>query len=136
MGAWDFDPFGNDTACDWKYTLEETEDLSLIESTIQKIHDGGTEYLDASDAEEAIAAADTLARLKGHFYVQNAYTESLDEWVSNHKIVPPQQLIDSALKALERIQSDPSELLELWQESEDFDAWNQHIEDLKIRLKK
>lgn len=136
MGAWNNDPFGNDTACDWKYELEETDDLSLIESTIQKVHDGGNEYLEAPDAEEAIAAADTLARLKGHFYVKNSYTESLDEWVSKHQIVPPQQLIDSAIKALERIQSDPSELLELWNESDDFVAWNQHIEDLKDRLRK
>ena len=56
MGAWDTDPFGNDTACDWIYELEETDDLSLIENTLQRIHDAGPEYLEAPDAEEAIPA--------------------------------------------------------------------------------
>ena len=74
MGAWETDPFGNDTACDWQYELEETDDLSSIESTLETIQAVGSEYLDASDAEEAIAAADAIARLKGNFYVKNSYT--------------------------------------------------------------
>ena len=70
MGAWETDPFGNDTACDWQYELEETDDLSLIESTLEKVREVGSKYLDASDAEEAIAAADAIVRLKGNFYVK------------------------------------------------------------------
>jgi hypothetical protein len=134
MGAWAPDPFGNDTACDWNYSLEETDDLSLIESTLQKVHDAATEFLEAPHAEEAIAAADTIARLNGKFYVRNSYTESVDEWVAKHPITPPQALVDSAIGALERVQTDPSELLELWKESDDFAAWNKHMEDLKARL--
>ncbi len=30
MGAWAVDSFGNDTACDWAYGLEEVSDLSLV----------------------------------------------------------------------------------------------------------
>lgn len=134
MGAWDTDPFGNDTAGDWVFGLDDLDDLSLIESTIQKLHDVGSEYLDASDAEEAIAAADTLSRLKGHFYVRNAYTESLDKWVETHKIIPPQKLVDSAIKAIDRILTAPSELLELWEESDDLPQWKTHLEELKKRL--
>jgi hypothetical protein len=134
MGAWDTDPFGNDTACDWKYELEETNDLSLVENTLQKIHDSASEYLEAPDAEEAIAAADTLARLRGHFYAKNSYTESLDEWVAKHPQEPPQALVDSAIRAMDRILTEPSELLELWQESDLFGAWKKHMDDLKSRL--
>ncbi|CAN1213431.1 DUF4259 domain-containing protein [Tumidithrix helvetica PCC 7403] len=134
MGAWDTDPFGNDTAGDWTYDLEETEDLSLIKSTIQNLLDIGEDYLDASDAEEVIAAADTLARLKGNFYIRNAYTRIVDEWVAKYKLVPPQHLIDSAVQAIARILTPPSELFELWQETEDFEAWRNHLEELKQRL--
>ena len=135
MGSWNTDPFGNDTACDWKYQLEETDDLSLIESTLQRIHDTGSEYLGAPDAEEAIAAADALARLKGHFYVRNPYTESLDQWIEKHPINPPAELVESAVKAMDRVLTEPSEILEFWQESEEFEDWKKHIEDLKGRLK-
>ena len=120
MGTWEADPFGNDSACDWQYDLEEVDDLSLIGSTIQQIHDAGSELIEAPDAEEAIAAADTIARLKGRFYVRNSSTESVDKWVAGHKLEPPQELVDAAIKAIERILTPPSELLELWEDSEDF----------------
>ena len=135
MGAWSSDPFGNDTAGDWKYGLDDVDDISLIEETIQKLLDVGDEYLEAPDAEEAIAAIDTIARLKGRFYAKNAYTESVDAWVAAHPIVPPVPLVAKAQKALDRILSEPSEALELWSESEDFETWKKHIEELKERIK-
>ena len=135
MGAWSSDPFGNDTAGDWKYGLDDVDDLSLIERTIQKVLDFGGDYLEAPDAEEAIAAIDTIARLKGRFYIKNAYTESVDKWVESHPLIPPAALIAAAAKALDRILSEPSEALELWSDSEDFDTWKTHIEDLKERIK-
>jgi len=135
MGAWSSDPFGNDTAGDWKYGLDDVDDLSLIEETIQKLLDVGDDYLEAPDAEEAIAAIDTIARLKGRFYAKNAYTESVDAWVAAHPSVPPASLVAKALKALDRILSDPSEAMELWSESQDFETWKKHIADLKERIK-
>ena len=135
MGAWNCDPFGNDTACDWKYDLEETEDLSLILETIAKIHAAGSDYLEAPEAEEAIAAADTLSRLRGKFYVRNSYTESLDNWVASHPLSPSKELLDSAIRAIDRILTEPSELLELWRESEQFGEWKKHLTDLQERLR-
>ena len=135
MGAWNCDPFGNDTACDWKYDLEETDDLSFISATIEKIHAAGSEYLEAPEAEEAIAAADALARLRGKFYVRNSYTESLDNWVAGHPIAPPKELLNTAIRAIDRILTEPSELLELWGESEKFGEWKKHLTDLQERLK-
>ena len=131
MGAWSSDPFGNDTAGDWAYGLEDVDDLSLIEETIQKLLDVGDDYLESPAAEEAIAAIDTIARLKGRFYAKNAYTESVDAWVATHQIVPPAPLVLNALKALDRILSDQSEAMELWSESDDFEAWKKHISDLR-----
>jgi hypothetical protein len=135
MGAWDCDPFGNDTACDWAYDVEETEDLSFISETLGKIHAAGNDYLEAPDAEEAIAAADTLARLRGKFYVRNSYTESLDQWVANHPITPPKEMLDSAIRAIDRILKEPSEILELWSESGKFEEWRKHLTDIQERLR-
>ncbi len=135
MGAWDSDPFGNDSALDWVGELEAFDDLSFIEATLEYVLDRGPEYIESDDAEEAIAAADTLARLKGRFYVRNPYTEPLDEWVVANPIIPPQTLVDSALRVLDRILTPPSELLELWEDSADFETWRDHLEQLKERLR-
>ncbi len=135
MGAWDTDPFGNDTACDWIYTLEQSEGLELIEETLEKVVSLEDEYLESPDAEEALAAADAIARLKGHAYVKNSYTETLDEWVARQETEVPQDLVDLALQAIDRILTEPSELLELWEESEQFEAWKKQLDDLKGRLK-
>jgi Domain of unknown function (DUF4259) len=134
MGAWDCDPFGNDTAGDWAFDLENKSDLSFIEETLQKVLSSGNGDLEASDAEEAIAAADTLARLKGKFYVRNPYTEPVDEWVADHPLTPSRALLDTAIQAIDRVLTKPSELLEAWEESEQFDQWKKHLTDLKQRL--
>lgn len=134
MGAWAPDPFGNDSAGDWAYGLEEVSDLSLIEETIERILECGTDYLEAPDAEEAVAAIDVIARLKGKFYTKDAHTESVDAWVAAHSLTPPASLVQKALKALDRIATEPSEILELWQDSEDFETWKRHLADLKTRI--
>lgn len=106
----------------------------MIQETLRKINAIGSEYLEAPDAEEAIAAADTLSRLKGRFYTRNSYTETVDRWVAKRATNPPPELIAAAIQAVDRILTAPSEALELWQESDEFDSWKNHLEDLKARL--
>lgn len=73
MGRWDATSFGNDTANDWVYLLEESDVLSHIEATFQKILDAGDDFVEGSYAEEAIAAAEVLAWLRGRPTDVNAY---------------------------------------------------------------
>src|SRR5262245_33414410 len=134
MGAWGTGIFDNDTACDWAYDLKETSDLSLIESALDKILKVGAEYLYASEAVEALAAAETVALLKGNWGIRNSYTEKMDKWVETTRLIPPQALIEKALKATERVLSGPSELLELWGEGKEFIAWEESVKDLSERL--
>jgi hypothetical protein len=135
MGAWGTGIFDNDTACDWAYDLNETSDLSLIESALDRVLNVDAEYLDASEAEEALAAAETVARLKGNWGIRNSYTEKMDKWVETARLTPPQALIEKALRGVERVLSGPSELLELWSEGEEFTAWEESVKDLSRRLK-
>lgn len=131
MGAWDATSFGNDTANDWAYELEECEDLSYITTTLQRVLDSGDEFIEAPDAEEAIAAAEVLAWLRGRSTPVNAYTEKIKTWIATHRIQPPPATIELAVTVLDRIQRQPSELLELW---EGDPNWIASMANLRARL--
>jgi hypothetical protein len=131
MGAWDATSFGNDTANDWAYELEECDDLASIESALQEVLDTGDDYLDSDPAVQAIAAAEVLAWLRGKPTPVNAYTEKIAAWVAAHPIQPPAVILQKALSALDRIEQQPSELPELW---EGDPAWLASMADLRKRL--
>ena len=82
MGTWGAGPLDNDTAVDWMYGLGEVFDLSLIEGTLNRALAVGADYLEAPDAEEALAAAEAVARMGGNFGVRNDYTQTMDDWVT------------------------------------------------------
>ncbi len=134
MGAWDHTTFGNDDACDWGGDLRACEDLSFVEETLDRVIDAGDEYLEAPESCEAIAAAEVVARLQGRSGVRDSYTASVDEWVAAHQLAVPPALAQKAHAALDRILAPPSELLELWEESDDFQLWKDTITDLKSRI--
>jgi hypothetical protein len=131
MGAWDATSFGNDTANDWAYDLENSSDLSYIDATLQRILDAGEDYIEGSDAEEAIGAAEVVAWLRGRPTPVNAYTEKIAEWVAAHPIHPTAAITQKAILVLDRIQRQPSELQELWEGDPD---WAASIADLCRRL--
>jgi hypothetical protein len=142
MGTWSHESFGNDDACDWAAQLDESSDLAAVESTLDAVLAVGDEYLEASEAWKAIAAAEVLARMQGNagatlysdFGIRVAYLESVDAWVERVGIQPPAALAAKAHRVLDRIISEPSELLELWQEAEKVDAWKTSVRELKGRV--
>ncbi|MFZ6733686.1 DUF4259 domain-containing protein [Undibacterium sp. Ji42W] len=135
MGAWAADSFGNDTACDWAYAIEDCHDLSLVEETLNKILQEGDGYIDASDAEEAIAAIEVIARLQGNWGTRNAYSESVDKWVRKTKLVPGKELVEKAHKVVAKILGDESELKELWADSNLSNEWIVSVQELAGRVK-
>jgi hypothetical protein len=134
MGAWGSGIFGNDTAADWAFALEEANDASFIEGTLAKVLAVGAEYLQASEAEEGLAAAEAVARMKGNWGGRDAYTEPMDKWIEKANIAPSDDLVRKAVAVVERVQSEPSELLELWAEGDEFEAWKAAVTDLRCRL--
>jgi hypothetical protein len=134
MGAWDVGTFDNDTACDWAYGLEGEPDTGLVAETLAEIITVGAEYLDADAACEGLAAAEVVARLRGNWGERNAYTETVDNWVESHPGQPPAELVSAALAAIGRVLTEPSELLELWSETEDFGRWRDGMEELRRRV--
>jgi len=133
MGAWGTGNFDNDTALDWVFELEETDDLSLVESAIESaLYE---EYIDSDIGAEVLVAIEVLARLKGNFGKEDPYSEDVDKWVKSHPIEIDEQLTDKAKNVLNLIVSEKSELYELWEETEDFEIWKNIVNDLKYRLR-
>jgi hypothetical protein len=134
MGVWDQTAFGNDDACDWAGGLQGYQDLSFIEKTLDKVIDVGDGYLEAYDSSLAIAAAEAVAKLQGRAGISNAYTEPVDAWVKSHPQIVTVGLVEKSHEALDRILKQPSELLELWEESDLFEAWKKSVVELKTRI--
>lgn len=133
MGAWGASAFDNDTANDWAYGLEKVADLSVVETAVDEVINIGDDYLDADYACELLAACEVMARLRGRPGYLNAYTEKIDAWVSAHPQPVPPELIDKASTAIDRILTEPSELMELWGEGDDTE-WREAVDDLRRRL--
>lgn len=134
MGTWSHLPFGNDTACDWAYDLEQHSDYSLVARAFQNVLDNGAEYLDADVAVEAVAAAEVLAKALGRGTQSDAYTETVEGWLKSVDAEPSADLLSTARLALNRILEPDSELVELWEDSDDFQTWNTSIRALQTAL--
>lgn len=134
MGTWSHESFGNDTANDWAYELEDATDFSVIEAALQVALDEGDEYLDADLAMEAIAAVEVIAKRLGKGAQSDVYTEKVDQWLETISEQPSDDLLSLAKRVLERIVADDSELKELWLESDEYELWLGNIQQLKDAL--
>lgn len=134
MGTWSHESFGNDTANDWAYELEDATDFSVIEAALQVALDEGDEYLDADLAMEAIAAVEVIAKRLGKGTQSDVYTEKVDQWLETISEQPSDDVLSLAKRVLERIVADDSELKELWLESDEYELWLGNIQQLKDAL--
>jgi hypothetical protein len=134
MGAWGPGIFENDTPCDFALNVAYGDGIGLLNEAIDRVVGSGENYLEAPEAEEGLAAADIIARSRGSTGQQTAYTASIDSWVANSKSVASDELVNKAKQSIARILREPSELLELWAESADFDHWKRCVEEVAERL--
>ena len=134
MGAWGSGVFENDTACDFAADVAEGDNFAALEQTLDRVPATKGGYLEAPDAAEGLAAADIVARLTGSLGVQSAYTATVDAWVGRMQLAPSQELVEKARRAINRILTEPSELLELWQDSKEFETWRRAVDEVSQRL--
>jgi hypothetical protein len=129
MGAWSHTSFGNDSAHDFLYEVEE--DARAIEGAIQAVEQiGAGEYIDADLCCSLLAAAELLAAANGQ--PPQDYPELARTIVAGMK--PDAHLRARAAQAITRT-AEASELRELWEESESFDDWTTDVRSLLERLK-
>lgn len=128
MGAWGSGPFENDDAGDWVYDLEGADDMSLIHDALDV---AGAAYLDAGEGAVAVAAATVVAAGLG--LRRDGLSDEVTAWLDDHsRLVQP---ADAALavRALERVLAERSEIAELWDEAGDA-SWRASIRALQADL--
>jgi len=130
MGAWGIGTFDNDDASDWLYDLERSEGTALIEESLDRVP-AEEDYLESPECANALAAAEIVAALKG--VPAPGLPEGALHWISAKAITPSSGLIDKAISAVQKIKA-ASELRELWEETEDFNALRACVEDIEQRL--
>ena len=129
MGTWGLGNFDNDDAADWLYELEQSSDLAFVTSSLEQIL-RSDEYLEAPTCCNALAAAEIVAALNGK--PATDLPDKAKAWVAG-KASPPADAVTKAKNALQRVRGE-SELRELWEESEELDAWAKVLDDLDSRL--
>ncbi|MGW2551142.1 DUF4259 domain-containing protein [Streptomyces sp. NPDC001635] len=128
MGTWDNGPFDNDTAADFADDLDDAaveERENLIRKVLIRTIDN-QDYLEAPDAEEAVAAAALAA-------AQCPGGEPVGPHYGPEEPVPslPADVRRLAFEALARVLADGSELSELWGETADGRRWRGSIRRLR-----
>ncbi|MFD9541541.1 DUF4259 domain-containing protein [Streptomyces sp. NPDC060022] len=113
MGTWDVGPFDNDTAADFGGDLDEAaagERAGIVRGALIRVIDTAAN-LEAPESEVAIAAAALVA-------AQCPGGEPADPVYGPEESLPDLTgLRDLALQALDRIMTEPSELMDLWAEA-------------------
>lgn len=130
MGAWGLKSFDNDDAMDWVAEFEEAGAEAVKSSLDAALNDN--DALEAPEACEALAAAEIVAAAKtgDQSYLADGAASALARYGSD--IATPENLV-LAKDAVGRVKSQ-SELRELWQETDEFDAWIKDVEALESRL--
>ncbi|MFJ9769171.1 DUF4259 domain-containing protein [Streptomyces erythrochromogenes] len=129
MGTWDVGPFDNDTAADWCGDLDDASPEArqgLVRDTLARAADS-TDPLDADVAGEAIAAAALVAaQCPGGEPAHPRYgpDEPLPDLTGLRAL---------ARQALDRVLTEPSELLQLWAEPDDG-PWQATVNRLRSTL--
>ncbi|MFC3150610.1 DUF4259 domain-containing protein [Litoribrevibacter euphylliae] len=129
MGAWGFKTFENDDSSDWLYELEESSDLTVIESAISEANE---DYIEAPEGCNILAAAEIILALHGK--AKESLPDNAEQWVSKNKSLDTSGLRDKAIQAIDKLLSDSSELKELWQETDDFEFWVKDVTSIKSAL--
>ncbi|GAA1985175.1 DUF4259 domain-containing protein [Kitasatospora viridis] len=133
MGTWDFGPFDNDDAADFADRLDTAglaERADLVRAALRAVlAEAG--YLEVDLGAAGVAAAALVAaRCPGGEPVNPVYGPKGE--------IPGLggDLVDLAVRALDRIGGADSELAELWAESGEGERWAERIAGLRVVLVK
>lgn len=133
MDAWDTTSFANDSASDWLSELVESGSIEMVDEAIDAVL-GGEGELEASVAEEGVAAAEVTAWLYGRPGKGADDTEALENWIDDQELDEDEGRLTRARKLVDRVFNDPSELKDAWVESGEFEDWRKSLTELKDRL--
>ena len=133
MGAWDFAVFDDDTAYD---VLDDLKESSDIIKDMEKYFDDVIEA-DYVEYEEGYYALVSAAVLDSVMYDTQYRCDDEDyfEWIKSLKRIDLTSLQSKAIKVIDVIISDKSELKELWEENEElYSSWREDKRSIQKRL--
>src|SRR6185369_3806025 len=108
MGAWGHRVFENDGALDFAAGVTDGGGIGAIEEIFDRLLGVGGDFLEASDAEEALMAAEIVARIKGKPGAQATYFNEIDAWIAKARPAVSAALFDKAKRVVTRIQGENS----------------------------
>ncbi|MCA9515362.1 MAG: DUF4259 domain-containing protein [Myxococcales bacterium] len=132
MDVWGPSALQNDDAMEWLGTLEDEEDLGLVDEALDAVTEADDEdVLEADACCVALAAAEVVAALAGK--PSPRLPDGIKEMIEGED-PPDGALIDQAIEAIGRVRGD-SELLIQWNEHEDGpEDWFYALDELTKRL--
>ena len=133
MGAWGTGAFENDDALDFVADVIGGAGLELIEAALTSALHAGDDFLEAPEGEEVLAAASILALIKDHSRIDDTTPEDLTAWLAAAPS-PSADLLETARQAVARVVTEPSELLDLWGDTEELEAWKAAVSALSTKL--
>lgn len=141
MEYWNYQIFCNDTALDVLSELEESEDikdtLNCYLNDILSLEDDYIEEDTCQNGLVAIAIIDSKLNGINHSLLFDEEWDD-EEYVSLLESINKEDVINlkkSAIKVMERILQDDSELKELWEENEDlYEKWENNLLAIKNRI--
>lgn len=137
MGAWDIGSFDNDGALDFVAEVKGSTSLEPICALARAINKRRAEDSDADiavyeEAEPMIAGGEIIAILAG--YPVDSLPSSVEALKADNTLTVDVTQVPVVITAIQQIYTN-SELRELWEESNDFEAWQNNVNDLLTRLK-
>jgi hypothetical protein len=133
MGTWALHSFGNDDAGDLVGDLVEGADLSPAQEALERVL-STTDYLEAPEAQQGIAACEVIALVLGHPSAASQAEEELTAWVARVRPSLGEGVVSQAVQVVDRVFAPDSELRELWEESDEFKDWQADVTALRARL--
>ena len=127
---WDTSSFGNDGARDWLEFLSVSKTGDPVREAID-IVDGSDNFIDAGDAERAVAAAEVIAASRN--FASPKLPETVSLWLKAQRYQAPDALAARAANVIGRILS-TSELRDLWDGTSAAGDWLKTVRDLQFRL--
>lgn len=129
---WDTSSFGNDGAQEWLKDLSVSKTGDPVRIAIETIY-GADNFIDAGDAERAIAACEIIAASRGVGAAKMPAEATL--WIKSQRYRAPDALVMGGVEILGRIIS-KSELRDLWDGTNAAKNWLDSTRDLQARLEK
>ena len=133
MGAWDFAVFDDDTAYD---VLDDLKESSDIIKDMEKYFDDVIEadYVEYEEGYYALFSAAVLDSVMNDTQYR-CDDEDYFEWIKSLKRIDLTSLQSKAIKVIDVIISDKSELKELWEENEElYSSWREDKRSIQKRL--